>query len=207
MQDEDDKTGMEAGPELPPAAAEAEGAEPAPEEAGSEEAGAEGRAGRTAASGKADLAGELREARREIALLNDRYLRTAAEMDNQRKRLDREKAEYLQFALSDLMKDLLAVLDNFERALAAGGEAGPEAFGEGIGLIHKQILDLLRKRGVTPIEAADDVFDPAFQQAIVTEESDAADERKVAVELQKGYRLHDRLLRPALVKVMVPKRS
>jgi molecular chaperone GrpE len=154
--------------------------------------------------GRKRLAEELEEARAEAALLKDRYLRTAAEMENQRKRLDRERSEYLQFGLSDLLKELLTVVDNFERAIAAGGEAGPESFRAGIGLIHKQMLDLLRKRGVTPVEAESDLFDPAFQQAIVTEESAETDEPRVAEELQRGYRLHDRLLRPALVRVLVP---
>lgn len=154
--------------------------------------------------GRKRLAEELEEARAEAALLKDRYLRTAAEMENQRKRLDRERSEYLQFGLSDLLKELLTVVDNFERAIAAGDEAGPESFRAGIGLIHKQMLDLLRKRGVTPVEAENDIFDPAFQQAIVTEESAETEEPRVAEELQRGYRLHDRLLRPALVRVLVP---
>ncbi len=154
--------------------------------------------------GRKRLAEELEEARAEAARLKDRLLRTAAELENQRKRLDRERSEYIQFGLSDVLKEMLTVVDNFERAMAAGDEAGPESFRAGIGLIHKQMLDLLRKRGVTPVEVASDLFDPAFQQAIVTEESAETDEPRVAEELQRGYRLHDRLLRPALVKVLVP---
>jgi molecular chaperone GrpE len=102
------------------------------------------------------------------------------------------------------MKELLSVLDNFERALQSVPGSDPAGFQEGIGLIHKQLTDLLRRRGVTPIEAADAAFDPAIQQAIITEASDEVEEPRVAEELQRGYRLHDRLLRPALVKVLVP---
>jgi molecular chaperone GrpE len=149
----------------------------------------------------------LAAARQEIAELKDRYLRTAAELNNQRKRLEREKTEHYQFALADVLKELLSVLDNFERALRAEPGADPAGFQEGIGLIHKQITDLLRRRGVVPIEAADDAFDPAVQQAIVTEASTEVEEPRVAEELQRGYRLHDRLLRPALVKVLIPKKD
>jgi molecular chaperone GrpE len=147
---------------------------------------------------------ELLEARRENEALRDRYLRAAAEMDNLRKRMEREKSEFFQFALADLLKELLSVLDNFERALQSAPGSDAAGFQEGIGLIHKQLTDLLRRRGVTPIEAADAAFDPAIQQAIVTEASNEVEEPKVAEELQRGYRLHDRLLRPALVKVLVP---
>ncbi len=125
-------------------------------------------------------------------------------MDNLRKRMEREKAEFFQFALADLLKELLSVLDNFERALQSAPGSDPAGFQEGVGLIHKQLTDLLRRRGVTPIEAADTAFDPSIQQAIVTEASAEVEEPKVAEELQRGYRLNDRLLRPALVKVLVP---
>jgi molecular chaperone GrpE len=201
-QEDDRKPGSAAEPvEFPPAA---EPEVPEPTEADPEKPAGEFEAGR---HGRKRHAEDLEEARREIALLKDRYLRTAAEMDNQRKRLDREKSEHYQYALSDLLKELLTVVDNFERALASGDEADPEAFREGIGLIHKQMLDFLCKRGVTPIEAGSDLFDPAIQQAIVTVESAETDEPRVAEELQRGYRLHDRLLRPALVKVLVPRKD
>ncbi|MCX6561828.1 MAG: nucleotide exchange factor GrpE [Candidatus Aminicenantes bacterium] len=149
----------------------------------------------------------LADVRRELAEFKDRYLRTVAETDNQRKRLEREKGEYFQFALADLMKELLSVLDNFERALQAEPGSDPAGFQEGIGLIHKQMTDLLRKRGVEPIETKDDAFDPSIQQAIVTEASTEVEEPRVTEELQRGYRLHGRLLRPALVKVLIPKKD
>ncbi|MDD8025816.1 MAG: nucleotide exchange factor GrpE [Acidobacteriota bacterium] len=190
---------------------EAELPDPGPEaaSAGPAVAGqpaAEGEATAMAPS-KRHAASALEEARREIAGLKDRYLRTAAELENQRKRLDREKSEYYQYALAELLKDLLAISDNFERAMAAHAAAGGEGFEEGIGLIHKQMLDLLRKQGVTPIDVADAAFDPTFQQAIVTEASAEVEEPRVVEEMQRGYLLHDRLLRPALVKVLVPKKD
>jgi molecular chaperone GrpE len=150
---------------------------------------------------------EIEQLRGEIAELKDKYLRAAAEMDNTRKRLEREKADFLQFALTDLYKELLAVLDNFERARQTGEEPEGKGFQEGIELIHKQFTDLLRKRGVTPLERPDRRFDPAVHQAILTEEKEGLTEAEVGEELQKGYFLHDRLLRPALVKVWLPKRD
>jgi len=150
---------------------------------------------------------EIEQLRREMAELKDKYLRAAAEMDNTRKRLEREKSEFLQFAQVDLYKELLAVLDNFERARRTGEELEGKGFQEGIELIHKQFTDLLRKRGVMPLERADRRFDPAVHQAILTEEKEGLTEAEVGEELQKGYFLHDRLLRPALVKVWLPKKD
>lgn len=151
---------------------------------------------------------EIEALRKDIDELKDRYLRSAAEMENTRKRLEREKADYFQFAQSDLIKDLLGVLDNLERACKTGGES-PEnkCFQEGLDLILKQFLDLLRKRGVTPIEPTSNKFDPTIHQAILTEEKEGLAEAEIGEILQKGYRLHDRLLRPALVKVLLPKKD
>ena len=150
---------------------------------------------------------EIETLRRENAELKDRYLRAAADMDNTRKRLEREKADFLQFAQAELFKELLAILDNFERARRTGEEPEAKGFQEGIDLIHKQFTDLLRKRGVSALERADRRFDPAVHQAILTEEKEGLAEAEVGEELQKGYFLHDRLLRPALVKVWLPKKD
>lgn len=146
--------------------------------------------------------------RKELGDLKDKYLRAAAEMDNQRKRLEREKNDFYQFALADLLKELLVVLDNFERALKTrGDQTDNKSFHEGVDLIRKQFFDLLLKRGVTPLDAQDKRFDPAVHQAVLTEESDGVGEPEVGEILQKGYRLNERLLRPALVKVIVPKKD
>jgi molecular chaperone GrpE len=150
---------------------------------------------------------ELAELKDKISGLRDKYLRAVAEMDNQRKRLDREKNEFYQFALADLLKELLTVLDNFERALKSRDETNGKSFQEGVELIYKQFLDLIRKRGVTPVEAENKKFDPAVHQAILTEESDKVQESEIGEEMQKGYKLNARLLRPSLVKVIIPKKN
>jgi molecular chaperone GrpE len=154
-----------------------------------------------------DLKQELETVRAEAAAIKDRYLRAAADMDNQRKRLDRDRTEYLQFAQSELLKELLAVIDNFERALVHPADAVERTgFLAGVELIAKQLQDMVRKRGVTPIAAVGAPFDPTVHQAVLTEEAEDVAEPVIGEELQKGYRLHDRLLRPSLVKVRVPKR-
>ncbi|OGD21157.1 MAG: nucleotide exchange factor GrpE [Candidatus Aminicenantes bacterium RBG_16_63_16] len=150
---------------------------------------------------------ELKAARTERDELRDKYLRNLAEMENLRKRFDRDRQDYIQYALGDFLKELLVVLDNFERALRNRDEADGKSFQEGVEMIHRQYLDLLKKRGLRPIEPKDKTFDPALQQAVFTEESEAVTEPEVVEELQRGYCLNDRLLRPALVKVLVPKKG
>jgi molecular chaperone GrpE len=150
---------------------------------------------------------ENEELKKELSELKDKYLRALAEMDNQRKRLDREKNDFYQFALGDILKDVLSVLDNFERALQSRDQTDGKSYEEGIELIHKLLLDLIRKRGVTLVEAEGIKFDPTIHQAILTEESEEVKEPEIGEVLQKGYKINARLLRPALVKVIVPKKS
>ena len=145
-----------------------------------------------------DLMAALRQ---EKDALQDRLLRTAAEFDNYRKRIERERRELAEFAAADILVELLPIVDNFERALQAPAGPDAEAFRKGIELIHKQMLDLLRKRGVTPVDALGADFDPNFHQAVVQEASEEHREGEVMQELQRGYMLGDRLLRPAMVKV------
>ena len=137
----------------------------------------------------------------ERTALQDRLLRTAAEFDNYRKRIDRERREQSESAAASLLTEVLPVVDNLERALLA--PSGPEAAGlrAGVELIHRQLVDLLRKRGVTPIEALGADFDPRFHQAVSQETSEAHRDGEVMDEMQRGYMLGDRLLRPAMVKV------
>jgi molecular chaperone GrpE len=134
-------------------------------------------------------------------VLRDRLLRTAAEFDNFRKRVDRERRELSEFAAADMLSEFLPIVDNFERALQAPAPAEAEGFRTGIEMIHKQMLDLLRKRGVKPIEALGADFDPNFHQAVIHETSGDHRDGEVIGELQRGYMLGDRLLRPAMVKV------
>lgn len=149
---------------------------------------------------------EIKVLRKENEELRDKYLRKLAEMENLRKRFDRERQEFQKFALSDFLRELLTVLDNFERALQNRDQADGKSFQEGVELIYRQYLDLLKKQGVRPIEVEGIKFDPNIHHAVLTEESDAVTEPQVAEVLQRGFWIEDRLLRPAMVKVLVPSR-
>jgi molecular chaperone GrpE len=139
--------------------------------------------------------------RREKDALHDRLLRTAAEFDNYRKRVDRDRREQAEAAMADALADLLPIMDNLERALQAPAGQDVDAYRKGVELIHKQMTDLLRKRGVKPIEVVGADFDPNFHQAVVQEVSAEHRDGEVMQELQRGYMLGDRLLRAAMVKV------
>jgi len=149
---------------------------------------------------------EIKALKKDKEELKDKYLRTLAEMENLRKRLERDKSEFQQFALSDVLRELLVVLDNFERALQSRDQSDGKSFKEGVEMIYRQCLDLLKKKGVEPLKAKDQKFDPLFHQAVLTEESEAVSEPEVVEELQRGYLIHGRLLRPAMVKVHIPKK-
>jgi molecular chaperone GrpE len=144
---------------------------------------------------------EVSRLRRERDEYHDRLLRKAAEFDNYRKRIERDRREQNEWAAADLLIDLLAVLDDFERALRTDAPPGAEPYKAGVELIHRQLAELLRKRGATPIEAIGADFDPHLHQAVAYEETPGAREGEVVAELRKGYKLGDRLLRPAFVKV------
>jgi len=139
--------------------------------------------------------------RKEKDALQDRLLRTAAEFDNYRKRMERERRELSDYVASEVLGEILPIIDNFERALQAPAAADDDAFRKGIELIHKQMFDLLRKRGIRTIEARGSDFDPNFHQAVIHEPSAEHREGEVIEELQRGYMIGDRLLRPAMVKV------
>lgn len=150
---------------------------------------------------------EIKLLKREHESLKEEYLRKIAETENLRKRAERDKSEYYKYALSEFLKELLLILDNFERALESQDQGDGKSFRDGIELIYKQYLDLILKQGVKPIEVKEKKFDPQFQQAFASEESEDVEEPEVSEEFQRGYTLHDRLLRPALVKVVVPKKG
>ncbi|OGD29150.1 MAG: nucleotide exchange factor GrpE [Candidatus Aminicenantes bacterium RBG_19FT_COMBO_59_29] len=149
---------------------------------------------------------EIKALRKDYDELKDKYLRALAEMQNLRKRFDRERTDYLEYALSEFLREVLVVLDSFDRALKASDGADGQSFREGVELIYRQYQDMLKKQGVRPIDLADKKFDPTVQQAVLTEESDDVEEPEVAEELQRGYWHKDRLLRPAMVKVRVPRK-
>jgi len=193
-----------------PAAPEAPAAAPVAEEPQA----AEHREGEPAESGKhlkeklKKREAEVKHLKKEMDALKDQYLRKLAEMDNLRKRIEREKNEYFQFALGDVLLEILSILDNLERALrSTGQEADGKTLRDGIELIYRMTMNLLQRKGVQPIEVKDARFDPNLHHAMAMEESDAVKEPEVTEVLQKGYMLHNRLLRPSLVKVRIPKKD
>jgi molecular chaperone GrpE len=131
----------------------------------------------------------------------DRLLRKTAEFDNYRKRVERERREQAEYSATDVLTELLPLVDDMERALLADPSAGADAYRTGVELIHKQMLDLLRRRGVTPIEAVGHQFDPHLHQAVTHEVVPGHPEGDVVEQFRRGYKLRDRLLRPAMVKV------
>jgi molecular chaperone GrpE len=133
--------------------------------------------------------------------LYDRLLRKTAEFDNFRKRVERDRKEMIEWAAADVLTDLLSIADDFDRALAA--EAPPEAqrYRAGFELIQRQLADLLKKRGVTVVDALGADFDPHVHQAVAYEEVAGARDGEVVDVMAKGYKLGERLLRPAIVKV------
>lgn len=133
----------------------------------------------------------------------DRFLRERAELDNFRRRMQREKAEALRFATEPLLRELLPVVDNLERALAQ--EAGNEpALREGVRLVLETLVQVLANHGVTRIDAVGEPFDPTRHEAMARVETDAYEPNRVVDQHHRGYLLHDRLLRPALVTVSAP---
>jgi molecular chaperone GrpE len=152
--------------------------------------------GSAAASGAES---ELQKLRAERDSLLDRLARAQAEFENARRRASKEQQDFRDYAAADAIRPLLPVLDSFERALQTKSDSGE--FRSGVELIHKQLLDALGKLGVRAIPAKGEQFDPHVHEAIeMVETRDAAD-HEVLEELQRGYKLKDRLLRPAMVKV------
>ena len=143
------------------------------------------------------------ELQRECDDFRDRWLRKSAEFDNYRKRVDRERREQADQAITDLLEELLLVVDDFDRALTVdpGDDAGVDAYRKGVELIHAKLNDMLRKRGVRPIDTLGTDFDPNIHQAVIHESSPDHREGEVIGELRRGYLMGDKLLRPAMVKV------
>jgi molecular chaperone GrpE len=139
----------------------------------------------------------------EKASLYDKLLRRQAEFENYRKRVERERGEVYQHGRDDVLLQFLPVVDNFERALSSleTSEGDAEALLHGVELIHKQFKDALSKLGLEPVEAVGQAFDPHVHEAVTTEATDKHKENTVIQEFQRGYRIGDRLLRPAKVKV------
>ncbi len=140
--------------------------------------------------------------RREVEELRDRLVRTLADFDNFRKRSERERGEQRRYAVFELVRELVAVADNLERALAADGDV--EDLKRGVEMTLRHLLDLLRREGVREVAAVGEPFDPTVHEAVSRHEGPAVTEPTVTRELQRGYVLHDRLVRPAMVEVAMP---
>lgn len=135
----------------------------------------------------------------------DRLLRMTAEFDNYRKRTDRERKDLSDYLTMDVVRDLLPAVDDLERAMAAPGPiaTNPELarYHEGITLIHRQLLDQLRRRNVEPLEVVGLMFDPEWHEAVADEPAEGRPDGQIVAELRRGYRIGSRLLRAAMVKV------
>jgi molecular chaperone GrpE len=133
---------------------------------------------------------------------HDKYLRLAAEFDNFKRLSQRDQRDQIKFGNEQILKELLPVVDNLERAIrSAKDNRGGEALIQGVELTLKQFVGLLTKFGVTPVDSVGRPFDPTTQQAVTQVESETVPEQSVVEEFQKGYMLHDRILRPAMVSV------
>jgi molecular chaperone GrpE len=148
-----------------------------------------------------DTAVDVDALKRERDDYQDRLLRKAAEFDNYRRRVEKERREQADQAVVDLLGELLTVADDFERALAADAPAGAANYRKGVELIHSKLVDLLSKQGIKPITALGADFDPNLHQAVSYEAAPDRRDGEVLEELRKGYMIRDRLLRPAMVKV------
>ena len=132
----------------------------------------------------------------------DLLLRKTAEFDNYRKRMDRDRQALTDSITAGVLEELLPLVDDLERALQAdAGPDGAESYRRGVELIHRQLMDVLSKRGVTPIEVAGVAFDPYYHQAVSYEPAEGKSDGEIIEEFRRGYMLGDRLLRPSMVKV------
>ena len=154
-----------------------------------------------------EMEAKLKAAQEESKETYDRFLRVSAEFENYKKRSSREMDEFRKFANESLIKEMLSVVDNLERAINSSNDAKQANSGlvEGVDITLKEILKIFEKFNVKPVESLKKDFDPNFHQAVMTEETDDYTEHTVINELQKGYMMHDRLLRPAMVVVSMPK--
>ena len=150
----------------------------------------------------AAAAAERDQLRTEVADLQDRLLRRQAEFENFRRRVDRDRSDFLQYAGMEIVRDILPIVDDFERALKV--EGGDSEYRKGIELIYSRLLDTLKRMGLEPIETpAGEAFDPNVHQAVVRFETDEAPDNTILEGFQRGYNFKGKLLRPAMVRVAV----
>ena len=150
-----------------------------------------------------DLESKLAAKEQEAQETYDRLLRVSAEFENYKKRASREMEDFRKFSNQSLLKEMLSVVDNLELAMNStnGHKAIDKGLLQGLEMTHSEILKVFEKFNVKPIEAKGQVFDPTFHEAVMQEQTDEFDENTVINELQKGYLIHDRLLRPSMVVV------
>lgn len=154
--------------------------------------------------GDAAAAG-LEAKEKELKETHDRLLRTTAEFENYKKRMAREMDEFRKYANQSLLREMLSIVDHIELALQAAGPAGSQkGIADGLSLTLKELTRILEKFNVTPVEAAGKPFNPEVHEAILREPSEGLPENAVVREMQKGYMINGRLLRPALVVVAAP---
>lgn len=145
---------------------------------------------------------ELEVQKEETRKNHEQYLRALADADNIRKRMQRDKEEYMKFSMLPLIKKLLPVVDDLERAMqAADTSQDYEVLSKGVEMINRRLQDIIREQDVVAIETEGQTFDPQFHQALVVEESAEHEENTIMEEMQKGYTMHGRVIRPSLVKV------
>jgi molecular chaperone GrpE len=177
--------------------------DPAPSEAAFDSAAPEAATVPSAGRAEAEVAvrrAEYDQVKAERDQLIDRVARLQAEFENARKRAEREKTEYRDYATGNVVEQFLPVLDNFELALKAKGSA--EQLRSGVELIIKQMEEVLRQLQVTPVPALGEEFDPRYHEALGSVERDDLPDHFIAEEIRRGYKLRDRLLRPSMVRVV-----
>jgi molecular chaperone GrpE len=156
-----------------------------------------------------DPASQLQEARQQAQENYDRLLRASAEFDNYKKRTAREMQDVIKYANEKIFKELLTVVDNLERAIDAAGvdRTEDDPLVKGIHLTLSEVLKIMERHKVKPVQAIGEPFDPAYHQAMMQEEVEDQAPNTVVREMQKGYVIHDRLLRPAMVVVSKAKQD
>jgi molecular chaperone GrpE len=156
-----------------------------------------------------ELEAKLEAKEKEAVETYDRLLRASAEFDNYKKRSSREMEEFRKFANQSLIKEMLSVVDNLELAMNSsnGNKAIDKDLLQGLEMTHKEILKVFEKFNVKPIDAKGQPFDPTFHEAVMQEETNDSPKNTVINELQRGYMIHDRLLRPSMVVVAKPKEN
>ena len=152
-------------------------------------------------AGTEDSAGETAEDGGEKEDGDAKYLRLAADFQNFRRRVDKEKSDIYAYANEKIALDIIDVMDNFERALQHSEECADKQFVEGIGKIYKQLKSVLDKNNIVEIKAEGEDFDPNFHNAVTSEENSDFESGKVIQALQKGYTLNDKVIRPSMVRV------